>query len=378
MPEAERTCPGCGAVFEPLGTEDSEQIDWQVTITRIVHRRRRYRRRCRCPGPRTVTAPVPPKPIGKGRFTAAFLARLLYEKYVLGLPLHRVAKALAAEGLDVAEGTLSGALKDVHALLAPLQRAIADRNAAAGHVHADETGWRVFEQVEGKDGTRWWLWVFVAADTVVFTMDPTRSTAVLQRHFMIDRAVGALPEDRRLVLSWDFFTVYQSLARVEGVDPLWCWAHIRRYFIRAGDAHTQLRYWRDRWVQRIALLYLAHRDLAATEPGTDLHRHAGQDFDQALADIDTAATSRPPSTACTRPPARCWPPWIANGTDSSATATSPTSRWTTIPPKERYGPRWSAARTTTARTPNGPRTWPPGYGPSPPPPSETTANPWPS
>lgn len=286
--EAQRTCPGCGAAFEPLGTQDSEQIDWQVTITRIVHRRCRYRRRCTCPGPRTVTAPVPPKPIGKGRFTAAFLARLLSEKYVLGLPLHRIAKALAAEGLDVAEGTLSGALKDVHALLAPLQRAIADRNAAAGHVHADETGWRVFEQVEGKDGTRWWLWVFVAADTVVFTMDPTRSTAVLERHFMIDRAVRALPEGRRLILSSDFFTVYQSLARVEGVDPLWCWAHIRRYFIRAGDAHTQLRYWRDRWVERIALLYLAHRDLAATEPGTDLHRHAGQDFDQALADINTA------------------------------------------------------------------------------------------
>lgn len=113
---------------------------------------------------------------------------------MLGLPLHRIAKALAAEGLDVAEGTLSGALKDVHALLAPLERAIADRNAAAGHVYADETGWRVFEQVEGKDGTRWWLWVFVAADTVVFTMNPTRSTAVLERHFMIGRAVGALPE----------------------------------------------------------------------------------------------------------------------------------------------------------------------------------------
>jgi transposase len=286
--EAERTCAGCGVRFEPLGTEDSEQIDWQVTITRIVHRRCRYRRRCPCPGPRTVTAPVPSKPIGKGRFTAAFLARLLYEKYVLGLPLHRIATALAAEGLDVAEGTLSGALKQVHTLLAPLERAIAIRNAATGHVHADETGWRVFEQVEGTDGTRWWLWVFVAADTVVFTMDPTRSRAVPERHFMIDRTVGALPEGRRLILSSDFFTVYQSLARVQGVDPLWCWAHIRRYFIRAGDAHTQLRYWRDRWVERIALLYLAHRDLATTEPGTDPHRQAGQDFDQALADIDTA------------------------------------------------------------------------------------------
>ncbi|WP_322761013.1 hypothetical protein [Frankia sp. Cr2] len=32
VPAAERTCAGCGAAFEPLGTEDSEQIDWQVTI----------------------------------------------------------------------------------------------------------------------------------------------------------------------------------------------------------------------------------------------------------------------------------------------------------------------------------------------------------
>ena len=109
LPEAERVCAGCGVPFEPLGwSEDSEQLDWRVTVTRVVHRRRRYRRCCGCPGPRTVTAPVPPKPIPKGRFTAGFLARLLYEKYVLGLPLHRIARSLAAAGLDVAEGTCAG------------------------------------------------------------------------------------------------------------------------------------------------------------------------------------------------------------------------------------------------------------------------------
>src|SRR5262249_58217636 len=72
----------------------------------------------------------------------------------------------------------------------------------------------------------------------------TRSAAVLHRHFGIDHDDKALPQGRRLVLSTDFYTAYQCLARVEGVDPLWCWAHIRRYFIRAGDAHPQLRLWR--------------------------------------------------------------------------------------------------------------------------------------
>ena len=121
-------------------------------------------------------------------------------------------------------------------------------------------------------------------------MDPTRSTAVLERHFGIDRADGALTDGRRLLLSADFYTAYQSLARMEGVDPLWCWAHIRRYFIRAGDAHQQLRYWRDQWVARIADLYLAHKAMAAAEPATEEHAAAQAGFEQALAAIDTART----------------------------------------------------------------------------------------
>jgi hypothetical protein len=108
------------------------------------------------------------------------------------------------------------------------------------------------------------------------------------RHFGIDRAEARLPEGRRLVLSTDFYTAYQSLARVDGVDPLWCWAHIRRYFIRAGDAHEQLRYWRDAWVARIADLYLARRAMAAAEVGSTEYTTAQAAFDNALAAIDLA------------------------------------------------------------------------------------------
>ena len=102
----QRRCAECGEPFEFLGTEDSEQIDWQVKITRIVWRRRRYRRRCSHPGPATVCAPPAPRPVPKGLFTAGFLARLAYEKHVLGRPVHRIVKALAADGFDVAPGTL--------------------------------------------------------------------------------------------------------------------------------------------------------------------------------------------------------------------------------------------------------------------------------
>ena len=288
MPADQRVCTDCGLAFGLLGSETSEQIDWQVRITRVVHRRLRYRRGCGCAGRRTVIASPAPNPIPKGRFTASFLARLLYEKYVLGLPVHRITRALAADGLAVAEGTVCGTLKSTADLLAPLETAIVERNAQAVHVHADETSWRVFAPTEGKEGHRWWLWVFLAQDTVVFRMDPTRSTTVLERHFGFDRDDQRIPQGRRLVLSTDFYTAYQCLARVEGVDSLWCWAHIRRYFIRAGDAHPQLRTWRDQWVTRIADLYLAHRAMAAAEPGGLEHTQAREAFDQALDTMDTA------------------------------------------------------------------------------------------
>ena len=225
VPADQRCCVTCGIEFEPVGAETSDQIQWLVKVTRIVYRRPRYRRRCGCPGPRSAIAPPAANVVPKGHFTPEFLARLLYEKYVLGLPLHRIVRGLAAAGCQVSEGTLCGAMRGVWGVLEPLVKEITRHNAAAGHLHADETGWRVFAETPGKEGHRWWLRVFLAADSVVFVMDPSRSAKVLESHFGISREQGKLPEGRHLVLSTDFHIAYQSLARMDGVHPLWCWAH---------------------------------------------------------------------------------------------------------------------------------------------------------
>jgi transposase len=283
----QRCCAECAKAFEFIGTEDSEQIDWQVKITRIVWRRRRYRRRCSHPGPGTVCALPPAKPVPKGLFTAGFLARLAYDKHVLGRPVHRIVQALAADGLEVAAGTLCGALKQVAPLIAPWAEAIAARGRTAGHVHADETSWQVFEDIEDKDGHRWWLWVFVTSETTVFVMDTSRSAGVAAAQLGIDREQTALEAGRRLVISSDFHKAYQSLACIDGVDPLWCRAHIRRYFLRAGAAHPEaLGDWCDAWTERIAVLYRAHHALAATTPGTEAYERAQGRWQRAFTDID--------------------------------------------------------------------------------------------
>jgi hypothetical protein len=212
-------------------------------------------------------------------------------KYVAGQPLHKITAGLARDGLDVPDSTLTGALQQVGKLLVPLETAIAARNRASAHVHVDETTWKVFEPVEGKDSTRWWLWVFCATDTICFQMDPTRSTTVAATHLGIDIDAGELTSGDRLVISSDFYAAYQSIAaNIDAVAPLWCWAHLRRYFVRAGDADPhQLGRWSALWVQRIRDLYTAHRALALA---TTVSASAGvpaarQAFDTALGTINT-------------------------------------------------------------------------------------------
>jgi transposase len=264
-------CPECGEPFTPLGDHWSgEQLDWRVVVRVAAHCRRRYKRVCGCRVPATVMAPGPPKAIGKGLVTNAFIAMLLTERYVAGRSMNSLVTGLARQGAEVSPATLAGTCAQAGKLLAPLAEAVTARSRESWHLHADETTWRVFAPREGNGPAKWWLWVFIGADTVCFVMDPTRSGAVLARHAGIDQDTGQLtPGDdggpRRLVISSDFYAVYQSAGKkADGLVNLYCWAHIRRYFVRAGDANpAQLTSWTAAWLERIKNLYLAHEQLTA-------------------------------------------------------------------------------------------------------------------
>src|SRR5216683_3203653 len=215
-----------GRAYELFGEDASEQVSWRVRVWRIVHRRRKYARSCRCPVPAVVTAPGPAKLTGRGLFTTEFCVNLLVAKYALGLPFNRVIAMLSFQGLEV------------------------------------------------------------GPDTVVYQIAPSRSLKVLEGHYGVTG--GQLPEGRGpLVISSDFYSVYRSFSELDGVTPLWCFAHIRRRFIRAGDAHRkELGAWADAWTARIGTLYAAHRQLAAAPEGTPGHARAAAAFEAALEDID--------------------------------------------------------------------------------------------
>jgi hypothetical protein len=71
-------------------------------------------------------------------------------------------------------------------------------------------------------------------------MDPTLAGTMLARHAGTGEQTGQLAGRglRQLVISSDFYFVYTSAGKkAGGLVNLFCWARIRRYFVRAGDAN---------------------------------------------------------------------------------------------------------------------------------------------
>jgi len=112
-------CPECGVPFTLLGGHVIEQLDWEVTVRLVAHCRRQYRRARRCLAPATVTAPGPPKAIGKGLVTNGFIALLFTERYVAGRSQNSLIAGLSRHGADISPAKLAGTCAAAGSLLAP-------------------------------------------------------------------------------------------------------------------------------------------------------------------------------------------------------------------------------------------------------------------
>jgi transposase len=261
LPPDRRCCPCCAKPFALFpGTEDSDELDWDVRLTRRVHKRARYRPTCQCPElPGIIAAPPPPKLIPKGMFSCGFWTRLLLDKFLFQRPLYRTRSALALEGLDIAQGTLTGGLKRIEELLQPLYERIRAHSREAKHWHMDETRWRVFAELEGKAGSLWWLWVVATRDAVAYLLEPTRSASVPRNH------LGA---DAEGIVSADRYVAYKALG--SKIRVAFCWCHVRRDFIETGEGYKKLAAWARAWEGRINNLFAINARRTKADPNAFL------------------------------------------------------------------------------------------------------------
>ena len=138
FPNGGYCCPQCQTPFHRLGDYVTEVLDWVVTVRGGRAWPGRYWRVCSCRVPATVTAPGPPKAIGKGLVSNAFIAHLLTERYVAGRSQNSLVIGLARHGADLSAATLTGTCAAAGELLAPLEVAIVARSRGSWHLHAEQ------------------------------------------------------------------------------------------------------------------------------------------------------------------------------------------------------------------------------------------------
>jgi len=256
LPEAEQLCPHCGLPLKACGTEDSEQLEIEITVFRRVIRRRRRQRTCGCPGPRTGTAPPAPKLIPKSLLGVSVWVEILLDKFASYRPTQRLLEQWRLLGLDLAAGTVTDGLQRLEPLFGPIMEALLKRNRQSHYKQADETRWLVFVEQQGKVGFGWWLWVFNSKDTVVYILDGSRSHQVPEDHYP-PQAGGVLMVDR--------YSAYKAMLQVKNgtLILVFCWAHVRRDFVRVGKGWPELKSWALAWLRRMRDLYRWNRQRLA-------------------------------------------------------------------------------------------------------------------
>jgi transposase len=279
LAEDEKKCAQCGLpyVANPALDEVSEMIEVEVK----AHIRRYYRPayqpnpECCCQGTSAIIiAPPPPRLMPHGSYAVSFWVEIMLKKFHYGQPVNRLLQDLADQGLPVSPGTVAGGLQRIAPLFTPLMEALYCQQMSEPLFHNDETRWEVFVEIEGKNGSRWYLWVTRSASVIYYCIDPSRSTAVPGAHF------AGLQRDRVIIVC-DRYSAYKKLARLsEAILLAFCWAHVRRDFLDAGRSFNALEPWALEWKERIGLIYhlnkqrLEHwiQDLPLTEQTAAFHR----------------------------------------------------------------------------------------------------------
>ena len=144
-------CADCGGRLRRIGedvTEELEYVPGRFIVNRIV----RPRLTCSC-CERFIQAPLPSRPIERGRPGPGLLAHVLVSKYADHLPLYRQSQIFDREGLDLDLSTLADWVGKTTTLLEPLADAIGRHVLAAEAIFADDTPISMLAPGTGKTQT---------------------------------------------------------------------------------------------------------------------------------------------------------------------------------------------------------------------------------
>jgi len=250
IPLSETSCGTCGLEYSPLPEEESNLIEIKVEAHTRRIKRQKCIKNCTCtPGPKIITAATPLKLIPRSPYGNSIWEELLLKKFLHAEPVNRTLNDFKNLGLNIAPGTVAGNFKKITPLFEPIYKMFHQQQMTETRFHNDETRWEVYQQIEGKAGHRWYLWLTRSKSVVYYRMDPTRSADVPLAHFadLISKIV---------IIVCDRYSSYKKLARLNcAIILAFCWVHVRRDFLNFARSHPDFKSWSLDWADEISKLF---------------------------------------------------------------------------------------------------------------------------
>ncbi|MBQ1734768.1 MAG: IS66 family transposase [Lachnospiraceae bacterium] len=232
LPEDERICPECGSLMEPVGkkTIRTEIVYHKASLERIEYVANSYR----CPNAyKEAETPFlhdqcKPALIEGSYVSSGLAAHVMYYKYVLACPLYRQEQDFLHLGARISRSTMAkwiitSSQKYLVHMYEFLHRKLCERQ----FLMADETPIQVLKEPERRPQSKSYVWVFRTGEDqgipiVLFHYTPTRKGANAAE-FLSNATEG-------------YFLMtdgYKGYNKVPDANRCACWAHIRRYWLKA-------------------------------------------------------------------------------------------------------------------------------------------------
>ncbi|MCI4665466.1 MAG: IS66 family transposase [Neomegalonema sp.] len=253
-------CAACSGALSKFGedvTEELEYVPGRFRVRRII-RPKFSCRRCE----RVLQAPMPSRPIERGRPGPGLLAHVLVSKYADHLPLYRQSQIYGREGVDLDRSTLADWVGRSAALLEPLADLIGRHVMAGPALFADDTPVSVLAPGNGKTKTaRLWAyvrderpWAGDAAPAAFYRFTPDRKARWPAEHLRSFKGF----------MHADGYAGFEGVCRDGRITEVACMAHIRRKFF---DVHaSQGSAIAAEALERIAQLYAIEEAVRGKPP----------------------------------------------------------------------------------------------------------------
>ena len=269
-------CHRCGGALKKLGEDITEELEY-VPGGFVVNRFVRPRMACSC-CEAIIQAPLPSRPIERGRPGPGLLAHVLVSKYADHLPLYRQSQIYSRSDIDLGRSTMADWVGKATALLEPLADAIGRHVRHGPSLFADDTPVKMLSPGNKRTRTAR-AWAYVRDERPWNGQAPPCAWYQFTIDRKGDHPVSHLSDYKGCVHA-DGYSGFNGVYGEDKAREMACMAHIRRKFVDVQQSQGSAI--AEEAIKRIAKLYAVEKLARGKSPEERValrQKHAKHIFD---------------------------------------------------------------------------------------------------